>query len=115
MRFMLAAWALALHGAAAFSPSGVNLPGSRLAGSSMPFGARPAVGWKPAVNRAGTTQLLMATVPKIIQGGMGIQVRDAFIITEEFLRATVRMIWWASGRFRLGSLLGRWAGWVSWA
>ncbi|KAJ1493203.1 hypothetical protein T484DRAFT_1929666, partial [Baffinella frigidus] len=79
MRVMLASWALAaalaLHGADAFSPSGVQLPASRLTSSSMPLAARPAAFWAPAAKRAGATQLHMAaTVPKIIQGGMGVQV-----------------------------------------
>lgn len=79
---MLASWALAaalaLHGAGvdAFAPSGVQLPASLQARSSMPLAARPARFWKPAAKPAGATQLHMAgtTVPKIIQGGMGVQV-----------------------------------------
>jgi len=76
---MAASWALAaalvLHGADAFAPSVVQLPSSLQARSSMPLAARPAAVWKPAAKRAGATQLHMATVPKIIQGGMGVQVR----------------------------------------
>jgi hypothetical protein len=80
MRVIVAAWALAaalvFHGADAFAPSVVPNPSSLQARSSMPLTARPAAVWKPAAKRAGVTQLHMANAaPKIIQGGMGVQVR----------------------------------------
>ena len=83
MRVMLASWALAaaltLHGAAAFAPNGVQLPATRLAGSSMPLGQRPSVArLSTAAKRTGAAKLnMMAAQPKIIQGGMGVQVSSA--------------------------------------
>lgn len=83
MRVMLASWALAaaltLHGAAAFAPNGVQLPATRLAGSSMPLGQRASVArLSTAAKRTGAAKLnMMAAQPKIIQGGMGVQVSSA--------------------------------------